>query len=252
MNKKMVPPHFYSTSRRIAVIAATALFAASAGLQAAVILNDNGGATTGETAWDSMISDSDLVNTGRPTFLSVDAPDGGFGTSSVGLQDGVNTNLQLVPNMTFYSAFPSSVTFTLDTTVNTLGYDITTINTFAGWSDFNFGAQIFELLIKTTTNGSFVTYGTFSNTAGFDNTTLGAPRSSLTTLTGDSGPIASGVTDIRLVYSQAVTYGTVIREIDVIGTATTVPEPSIWMMMIVGTGALILSQRTGRQSNLSA
>ena len=229
------------------LFAAAMLLASAAGLQAAVIVNVNyNGGAQNETQFDNQISATDLVNAGQPTLTSVVAP-AVNGGSIAGLNDGT------AGSWAWYVT--STITFNLDTTVNTQGYDITKINSFAGWGA-NMGAQSFTLFLKTTTSsGNFVQYGLgpngtdpFVNEIGFNESTRSTNLSTLTTLTGASGgPIATGVTALQFQYSNPSVSGNgaVIREIDVIGTAA-VPEPSTWALLAFSLTAVVTLRRRRR------
>ena len=138
-------------------------------------------------------------------------------------------------NLTYYtvipnggSSMPNTVTFQL-----TAGYNLTNIQVISGWTDHNLGEQTFQLLLST--NGSaFKNYGIFSNNASLDPGTAG-PGSWMTTLTANSGTIATNVTGVEFIFSNPDTSngansvgnsqsgggsqgGTVIHELQVFGT----------------------------------
>jgi len=114
-----------------------------------------------------------------------------------------------------------TTTYTLDTSVNTQGYDISAIRVFSGWTDGRAG-QEYQIL---TDNGSgYSLLGTVTAPDYSDGVLL--------TSTYDSAgaAIRTGVKGIRFVQLADPSYplvgvGTIMREWDVEGTAT-VPEPS--------------------------
>ncbi|HBE70763.1 MAG TPA: hypothetical protein DDW52_21675, partial [Planctomycetaceae bacterium] len=140
---------------------------------------------------------------------------------------------------------PATITYELNTSVNTLGYDITEIQSVAGWSGVNetHGNQTFELFVSVVGDASFSSLGSFSNEP-YVLDTAGGDTSTRITLTDDSGLIASGVDEIRFVYSQNTFSGfsgVLLREIDIEGVAT-VPEPSSMALATLG-GLAIMSRR---------
>jgi lysophospholipase L1-like esterase len=201
--------------------------------------------SAGYTSQDTAIT-SNLLRQGQSTLSSVTAPTGSLpGNFSVtGLNDGSAAG---TPNMTYYSVvdtnggattFPVTVTFALNTGVNTAGYDITSIQAISGWTDHSLGAQRFQLLLSLN-NGTYTDYGTYRNA----DTVNGTGAAYLSTLTGASGTIAKNVTGIRFVFlnpdasngvgsvgtSQAgggSSGGTVIHELQAFGTPSTGTAPS--------------------------
>lgn len=138
---------------------------------------------------------------------------------TTGLNDGSAASLS---NLTYYAVnepvgnLPTSITFTL--TGSLAGYDITSIESIAGWQDSNIGAQKFQLMLSIA-GGEFLDYGVYAATASSGN------FSSVVTITDQKGIIASGVTAIRFLYlnpgvPQAGNGGTVIRELQAFGTPT--------------------------------
>lgn len=129
-------------------------------------------------------------------------------------------------------------TFSLDTSVNTLGYDISSVDIFSAWTDGRAGHDI-DLLFSTDGGSSFTSVinsvlntgsGEFVSTR-IDDT--------------DGDLLGTGVTDVQFVVRAGgnVGGGTVFREIDVNGIATTaVPEPSS-VFVLAGFGLALLRRR---------
>ncbi|MBN1553511.1 MAG: PEP-CTERM sorting domain-containing protein [Phycisphaerae bacterium] len=119
--------------------------------------------------------------------------------------------------------------YTLNTTTNTLGYDIQTIDIIGG--QLNGGINRIECTIdyKRVGDTEFSTLGYFSYNPG----TGGGTKLSLS---DDQGMILSGVSELK--FSFGVGY--VIREIDVVGTAT--PEPATLSLLVIG-GLLVLRRK---------
>jgi hypothetical protein len=218
-----------SRARCLALAALTALPLWSS---AAVVETDvNSGSGGLQSFYDNLIVNSDLINAGRPTLASV-VTTATPSFALAGLNDGVAT----VGNnntLTYWSAPPAGgvdVTFTLNTSTNTAGYDITKIAKFNGWGDSTsrYGNQVFSVSYsKVATPATFVLIKDVSYTPYATNNA--ASGSSVVTLTDDTGTIASGVAALRFhfvpVPGTTAEIG-VFREIDVTGTPTAVPEPT--------------------------
>ena len=122
---------------------------------------------------------------------------------------------------------------------NALGYDITSIQSIASWTNVGFGNQVWTVEVKQV-GGSYallatVDYAPFNNTAG-------ATKVNLTGLN------ATGIESIKFTAGSTAGRSTgddfVFREIDVFGTATVaVPEPSTTALLGLGGLALILRRR---------
>lgn len=144
---------------------------------------------------------------------------------------------------------PYSVTFALNTTINTAGYDITTINTYTGWSSYRVN-QYYDIYYTTVDNASWtlltsVTYQPYD----FPN---GAPGnvSTWVNVTDTTGVLASGVNSLRFdmkvqTVGDAPNLGASYREIDVFGVAS-VPEPGTVALLAIGGLALVMLRRRGR------
>ena len=184
------------------------------------------------------VSAVDLVNQRTATFLSL--VDDGYEAETLNsygpitrLNDGdVGGDTGFKPNPTGVLDENGifSVLFNLDTSVSPLGYDVTSIQTFAGHFD-NRKSQAYELFISKLGDATFVSVGTFGLL--FNNWNSGCSRLTIANLGGgalDSGSVvATGVDAIRFDVSVPTDgYGTVYREFDVFGnsTASAVPEPT--------------------------
>lgn len=148
-----------------------------------------------------------------------------------GINDGLaGTN---VTNSTFYTNVqtPTSVNFELNTSVNTNGYTIQSINTFAAWAGANItqANQKYEVLVSQIGDPTFRSLGTFTN-APFSASSTAASSTQIN-ITDTTGALATNVDRIRfnLIYPGLVgnnsNPGTVYRELDVAGIATAAAAP---------------------------
>jgi len=141
------------------------------------------------------------------------------------------------------------VTFALNTTINTAGYDITTINTYTGWSSYRVN-QYYDIYYTTVDNASWtlltsVTYQPYDFP-------IGAPGnvSTWVNVTDTTGVLAFGVNSLRFdmkvqTVGDAPNLGASYREIDVFGVAS-VPEPGTVALLVIGGLALVMLRRHRR------
>ena len=172
------------------------------------------------------VSSTDLVNQGQATFSSLVESPPQFGAQNA--NDGAAATTGDDSTFWFSHQQPNTLTFTLNTAVKPLGYDITQIRTVAGWAGVTQSQanQDFELFVRPVGSPTFSSLGSFSHTP-FPDTNSGGSYSTRITLTDDTGVIASGVDAVRFTYAVASfggTAGLVIREIDIDG-APTAPIP---------------------------
>ncbi len=221
--------------------------------QAAIIQTSQSGGSSG--AFDGSIG-VNLIQAGQGSLGSVTAPTGALnGTFNVsGLNDGSAAGNG---NLTYYAVtdglngsiiMPDTITFQL-----TAGYDINSVEAITGWGDHNLGGQNFQLLLSIN-NGAFTDFGSYNNSTG------GFTSGYLTTLTSSSGPIASDVTGIQFIFSNpdisnglgsvgnsqaggGSSGGTVIHELQVFGTPTTVPEPTTVALLGVAASLVVAKRR---------
>ena len=180
------------------------------------------------------IVSTDLIDASQPTLSSWTWDQAPFFESTT-LNDGIGMPLtgstlgSYLPATLGSRTLPFVYTFTLDTTVNTRGYDISEIRTFAGWNENGsaLGDQKYTLYVRMTGTSAFVSLGTFTY-APFNSSDPNAASATKVTLAEDSaGMIATGVDAVRFVFLNhgfanvsAGVDGTVYYEVDVIGTPT--------------------------------
>ena len=222
-----------------------------------VTTESSSGATSQIDAFTA--SSIDLAQSGSSALLSSTISNSGaFGDSGANdLGNGLITNVNgtrgvfLSPTSGGMTDFPSVFNLTFDTSVNTLGYDISEITTFAAW--FNNGAslanQLYDLEFSVVGETSFNSLGQ-TNFIPFDGEAEDASGATQVTHTGENNAplIASGVDAIRITFLDSGVLnggvnGTVFQEVDVFGVATTVPEPSSTALVGLGGLALLLRRK---------
>jgi len=104
---------------------------------------------------------TNLVTAGQSTLFSVTAPTGNSSSTFPvsGLNDG---SVAANANYTYYSVvggttnLPDAVTFELNTSVNTAGYDINNVQVIGGWGDHNLGRIAFSCIFPPITRNTSI------------------------------------------------------------------------------------------------
>jgi len=202
------------------------------------------------------VSSTDLVNSGALSLAGVTATVVSTGNpvvpgdTVVGAMSNLNNgSIGTAPVSSFWTSGSTyfswgtgdvALTFALNTAVNTLGYDITSIGTYSATGD-NSIWQDYDIYYTTVSSTTPVLMGSY----------VYRPESEryaqiLLTADGD-GIMASGVASVIFVIhtprnesGDAIVANTIWREFDVEGVAT-VPEPAAIGML--GFGALMLTKR---------
>jgi hypothetical protein len=178
--------------------------------------------TTAGNAYND-VSSTDLINQGQSTLKNhVRLPAGGFGdnTNDGGGKQGSDEDSEYWRT----TSQPNTLTYTLNTTDHTLGYDIKKIVSVTGWAgaEESQANQDFELLVSKVGSEEYTSLGSFSHKPYSD--TKGGHYGVRLTLTDDTGTLASGVDAVRFIFAAASFEGKhaglVIREIDVEGVPT--------------------------------
>jgi hypothetical protein len=221
-------------SSSLAMIA-TVLIAFS-GMARATIQVGTQMSTTAETAFDSTISNTDLLAGATAVFSEVP----NLNSNETGINDGLASTYSQNSgvNDTYFNHDVSSgndldhspvVTFTLNTTVNTHGYTLSSINSIYGWQDWqSLSDQDYTISYTTVTNSTFtvlttVAYNPFN--PALDNTQQTSHENATDVTLTQLGNI-TGVNAIRFSFTpyfgptNVEQGGQMIREIDVFGVAS--------------------------------
>jgi hypothetical protein len=202
--------------------------------------------TSTKQAGGFTVSSADLLQTNLASASGVNS--GGFGSDIVtthpNLYDG---DFSTVANV---SVSPGSVTFVLDISTNTAGYDITQIDSYFNSTTIANGRanQGFQINLGFVGGGSatLLSKQTWepnnpveNNTkVSFVNSGGGALFSDFVNLNGggniaDTSVTATGVQSITITNFDAARAGGIVKpsEFDIFGTATAVPEPSTFALL---------------------
>lgn len=229
------------------MFSAVTLIALSAAPSYASVIVNSGSGPQGTFA----VSSIDRANQGQSTFFTLVQNSGSalFDTNVNGLNDGLIYEAGGNPTHTGLRQFSPSnnsvITLTFDTSINTFGYDITSvvsmtfIETRAG--------QAYDLAYSlVATPSTFV-----SLTGGDSGSLVNRPTSAQegqVTIADSTGTIASGVKALRFTFYNSGGNESVFAEIDVFGTATIVPEPVLSTFSCLFGVAFIARFRRRQQS----
>jgi hypothetical protein len=212
-------------------------------------------------------SASDLVLQGSSTFSSITSnyvpfSNGAQTWGPVGvLNDGSLGSVDDNNSAAFELNGVFNVTFNLNTSVNTQGYNLTGIESFAGWSgdgsDDPRVGQAYTVLYSTVANPtSFISLGSVSYQPFSTNASAGR-YSTEVNFNATSGFLASDVAAVEFQIVDPSTYvrfaatdvSTMYRELDVQGAAVaTVPEPSSYVLLGAGLLSLFIFRRQARMN----
>jgi hypothetical protein len=131
----------------------------------------------------------------------------------------------------------NQVTFTLNTTVNTFGYDLTQIDIYHGWSDN--GRDAISLTIAVATVAAPLTFTDLYTTTSYNPPSFYGRQRVIDDL---SAPLATGIGAVRFTVFSAENSGAGLSEIDVFGAAS-VPEPAGMGLLVSAAVFLALRRR---------
>ncbi len=171
-------------------------------------------------------SATDLINQGTPTFQqqNVSGYTAFSGSSTDSLNDGLTGAASTNPGTAFDPDGAWTSTFVLNTSINTLGYEISSVQTISGWIDVRTN-QAFSLSYSRYDNpGTFFSLGSYAYSPISGGDPMGN-YSARVTVSDSTGTLASNVGAIRVSIAPGTGGGTVYREIDAAGSASTVLMP---------------------------
>lgn len=207
-----------------------------AGISQAAVVVSGSGNNTGFAVSNSDLLQAQLSSTTSSITLNVGENNAWSGGATVAnLTDGL---FPTSPNSSTGSLAISggNVVYELNTTVNTFGYDISSIGIFSGWNDD--GRDGINVTVSYATVAAPLTFVDIAiatqddGSARFENANINE--------TVSPNVLASGVKSIRFTFNSPENAGVGYKELDVIGVAT-VPEPST--ALLGGLGILALMRR---------
>lgn len=233
---------------RTSILLASAL-AALAGSAGAAITVTGAGNSTGFA-----VSSTDLLQTqlsSTTNSLTINLGENGHTGSGYGNDVGTVGNLtdglfQILndDNITSngarksYAISGGNITYNLDTTTNTQGYDISSIGIYTGWQ--NGGRDGINVQVFYSTVASPMTFVSLTTAA---QNGIGQYQSGVITETVSPNFLATGVKSIRFDFSGGQENGgSGYKELDVVGIAT-IPEPSAALLGGLGMLALLRRRR---------
>jgi len=152
------------------------------------------------------------------------------GSITTGVSNTGNGGDPTAANAAGYYGNNHFIEFDLDITTNTLGYDVSQIKIIQSGDRFRGGINV-DILTRQV-GGSYTSLITPPDAGTPSNVNMYA-------ITNDSGPlIASGIDGVRFDFTNTATGSisgwTWYRELDVVGAATVIPEPSTALLLGIG------------------
>ena len=138
----------------------------------------------------------------------------------------------------------ATIRFDLDLSVHTAGYNVTRLETFAGWDSGRDGQQYtvaYSTVAAPNTFSLLATIPQFNpppDPGGINNTRV--------SLTDSSGFLAVDVAAFRYTFTGFENNGTAYREVDAFGTPAPVPEPAC-VLLVCAAGGLAWRARRRRR-----
>ena len=237
-----------------------AVFLSAAAMQGAVVIstdNQVGPGGAGSTFTPSyVVSASDLINGLAPSafggdFAAVELSggtpvltNGTFGTITEpgGAVDRTHFIFGLGGGGSGTGTF---VTYTLDTSVNTRGYDITSIAVYGGWNDNGRDQQAYTAAYSLVGSPLFIDLPPVN----FNPVVASGFQSATRSIISDNvvPTLASGVDEIRFTFNTPPPENgyTGYAELDVFGSPTPVPEPGSVVLILAG--MTLLATRRARR-----
>jgi hypothetical protein len=205
------------------------------------------------------VSTTDLINQGRPSLGTVTPVNyTPYSTASIStLNDGTSGAWSNVdPQDTAVTTQSTDWSVIYNLIGSPTGYSISQVNVFSLWSN-DFTSQNYSIGISTVSNPTFVSLVPDVLASDSTNEFASAVES---LVTDSSGTLASGVTAIELTFhatpqsfqGNTPTDQAAYREIDVLGSATAVPEPTLLFPLITTALGFVTLRRAGRPPKIRA
>lgn len=189
-----------------------------------VAAQNSTGTPFASTPWAAQLSATDLINAGRLTLESATVSTSTFGPA--GTNNGSGAGASTTENTYFATAnLPATATYNLNLVHSPAGYDLTAIRTFMGWTANSslHANQLYSVEVSVVGDSGYTPLVTVAHApfAGVDS----ADHESFVEITDSAaGLLATGVDSIRFSFANPGTGGnspgTVVREVDVVGTPT--------------------------------
>jgi hypothetical protein len=135
------------------------------------------------------------------------------------------------------SGYSPTVTYTLNTSVNTAGYDISQVDVYTGWDAARTEPNVAVLYSTVANPSTFTAIGTLtqSDAEFIANSPGGATYPYYTLDSQISGLNLTGVAAIRFAFGATQQFGcTMYHELSASGTPTPTPEPSTALLVALG------------------
>lgn len=226
-----------------------------AGVSQAVVVS------TGVSSTD--FNDAAIMGTVKTADIGANAtvtgPSGFFTSTPAVLNDGIvrsvatSTAMYLSNGFQGENNFPGVFVLALDVATNSGGYDIMSLDSFAGWqaNGPQLGNQKFTLGFSNVSSPAvFTDIGTFEYLPFNNNTATGGSVTKLTIADDAGARLATGVHSVRVQYldhgfsgPDVAVNGSVYYEMDINGSASMIPEPASTTLLGLGGLALLLRRR---------
>ena len=150
---------------------------------------------------------------------------GEFGPAGLNEWPGTNPEVVMIHNGV-------QITYNLDTSTHPLGYDLTNINTYAGWRDPGRSRQDYTVLYSTVADPN--TFHVLDNVSA--PSYFGWPSGTAAFLTSSTGVLVSNVASIQFSFPSTQDGYVGYRELDVLGQSPDRPRPYLrrWPVQWIG------------------
>lgn len=187
------------------------------------------------------VSSSDLLQTNLSSAgIPADSGAALYNSTVAALYNGIDGDpVSTDDSSSFTPSAPTTVVFQLDTTTNANGYDINKIVSLSGYCDIR-TLQAYSLSVAKVGSSTYSLLYSVDSTLTNNTNVLGTDVQ-VTAIGSSGGAIASGIGSIKVEFlgNGSASPETVYREMDVFGSATTIPEPSTLVLMVAGLVGLL-------------